>query len=113
MADRRKTKRRHLIYYLRVFNRITNELIGHVVDITSDGVMMICENPLEVGTVLNLRMVLPIETGRDSIDLEGKVMRSARDVNPDFFAVGIQLLDIKPEDVELIQGLIKQFGFNL
>ena len=56
--DSRSLKRRHLIYYLRVFDRNTDKLFGHIVDITTEGVMMIGEKAIETNTVYQLRMEL-------------------------------------------------------
>ena len=41
MDERRRLKRRHLIYYLRVFNQATDQLIGHLVDLTTEGTLTV------------------------------------------------------------------------
>lgn len=38
--DGRTLKRRHLIFYLEVFNEDNDELLGHVVDITTKGIKL-------------------------------------------------------------------------
>ena len=62
MPDRRRHKRRHLIYYLEVFDDATDRLIGHVVDITMKGIMLTSEEPIELNSTLRLRIELPAET---------------------------------------------------
>ena len=37
MKNRRSEKRRHLIYYLQVFNSETDQFLGNLVDITPEG----------------------------------------------------------------------------
>ena len=57
MNEKRKLNRRHLIYYLRVFDRDTSILIGHLVDITAEGIMLISEDPIETDNIFQLKML--------------------------------------------------------
>ena len=59
MDEKREIKRRHLIYYLRVFDRKTDQLLGHLVNITPQGIMLISEESLATDTTFQLRMKLP------------------------------------------------------
>ena len=40
-AEKRQIKRRHLIYYLRIYDGISSRIIGHAVDISQQGMMLI------------------------------------------------------------------------
>ncbi len=113
MQEKRKLKRRHLIYYLRVFDENSDQLIGHLVDITTEGAMLISEEPIKANTVFQLRMVLPagIE-GNKPISFDAQSIWCHKDVNPNFYASGFQLLNPAPEDVEVIEWLIDEFGFR-
>jgi hypothetical protein len=44
MPEKRKLKRRQLIYYLRVLDRDSGALVGRLVDITTEGVMLLSES---------------------------------------------------------------------
>ena len=69
-TERRHFKRRHLIYYLRVFNRKTGDLLGHLVDVTRDGIMLINEDHVPLDIEMDLRMSLPEEiSGKVRIEL--------------------------------------------
>ncbi|MET0042101.1 MAG: PilZ domain-containing protein, partial [Candidatus Thiodiazotropha sp. 6PLUC3] len=57
--DRRTVKRRHLIYYLRVWNSENNTPLGQVVDINAQGMMLIGEKPIPTGEKLSLKINLP------------------------------------------------------
>ena len=113
MLERRKLKRRHLIYYLRVFDRNNDRLVGHVVDITGEGAMLISEEPIETDTVFQSRMVLPegIEGSRE-IAFDAKSVWCKKDTNPNYYATGFQLLNAAPKDVDTIERLIVDFGFR-
>lgn len=113
MYERRKLKRRHLIYYLRVFEQGTNKLMGHLVDLTQEGIMLISEDPIEVNKVYHLRMILPSRMGGKEewlFDAESRWCK--KDVNPDFYDTGFQLLNLKQEGLEIISNLIQGFGFR-
>jgi len=47
VVEHRKEPRSHLIYYLRVFDRQDNSLFGHVVDISSSGMLISCDQTLQ------------------------------------------------------------------
>lgn len=113
MLEKRKFQRRHLIYYLRLFDRDTVNLIGHLVDITSEGVMVISENPIEVGKMFHMRMILPKEIfGREQITFSAISKWTAKDVNPSFYDTGFQFEEISDENIQTITQLIDDFGFN-
>jgi hypothetical protein len=111
--DKRRVKRSHLIYYLRVFNQVNNETLGHLVDITPEGAMLISENPIPVDTHFQLRMMLPAEIlGRTHLDFEAESLWSKRDLNPDFHDTGLRLLNVKVRDTAIISRLIDEYGFR-
>ncbi|MBE0582885.1 MAG: PilZ domain-containing protein, partial [Desulfofustis sp.] len=60
-ADKRKVQRWHLVFYLRVFDGASTTIVGHLVDISSRGLMLVCDEPIEKGRALTLRMKLPKE----------------------------------------------------
>ncbi len=113
VLNKRKLKRRHLIYYLRVFDRNSGQLIGHLVDVTTEGVMLISKHPIETNTIFKSKMVLPkgIE-GSKEITFDAKSIWCKKDVNPNFYATGFQLLKSSPEDIKLLERLIDEFGFR-
>lgn len=113
MLEKRKLQRRHLIYYLRVFDRNTINLIGHLVDITSEGIMIISETPIEVGKSFQMRMILPKEFfGKEQINFDAISRWSDKDINPNFYDTGFQLENISDENIKIVTQLIEDFGFN-
>ncbi|QSA96612.1 PilZ domain-containing protein [Methylococcus sp. EFPC2] len=110
--NQRKIPRRHLIFYLRVFDRETGVPVGNLVDITSEGVMLVSEHELGVGNLYHLRMELPAEMfphGR--LDLDAECLWSGNDVNPEFFDSGFRLLNIDEKALSCIRYLLDMYGF--
>ncbi|CAN2040904.1 PilZ domain-containing protein [Candidatus Magnetomoraceae bacterium gMMP-15] len=113
MSNQRSQKRIHLIYYLRVFNTENDQLLGHLVDITTEGLMLISESPIKKDIDFNLRMVLP-ETieGSKIIHFQAKSIWCKKDINPDFYDTGFQFTKVSSEQIEIIERLIKEFLFK-
>ena len=112
MAQERKLKRRHLIYYLRVYNRLNGELLGHLADITTHGIMIMSDKSIDVDKSFQLEMTLPEEvTGNRKIIFRAKSLWIKKDVNPDFYDTGFEIEDIAEDDIALVKVLIDQFGF--
>ena len=113
MEDRRGIKRRHLIYYLRVFDRKTMQVIGHLVDITAAGLMLIIESAIQPNVTFDLRLDLPRDIlAKVHLDFRAQSLWSKPDVNPDFYVTGFKFLNVEPGDVEVISHLIDEFGFR-
>jgi hypothetical protein len=113
MSDRRILHRRHLIYYLKVFERDTDTLLGHLVDITEEGLMIVSENPIEEGKPLKMRMTLPREIdGVEEISFDASSMWCHKDVNPSLFGIGFRFDTVNPETRQIIFELIHEFGFS-
>lgn len=113
MAEKRRAKRRHIIYYLRVYDQNTSRLVGQLVDITTSGIKLISESEIEKDVVMKLRMELPEEIDRKKeITFEVITLWCKRDVNPNFHSIGCSFLEIAPEDVNIIKSLIYDFAFR-
>lgn len=111
--NKRKDRRRSIIYYLRVFDRDTDRMIGQLVDITTRGMKLVSVHPVELGTRYSLRMLLPEEINRRKhLVFEVECMWCKRDVNPNYFTIGFEFLDIGSDDVEIVQTLIQDFAFR-
>jgi hypothetical protein len=113
MHDKRKLKRVHLIYYLRLFDNQTNDQVGHLVDITTEGIMMISEEPTPLGKDFSFKMQLPGDiTGRDEIEFKARCLWCRKDFNPDFYVSGFKIEKTSPKELKTITTLINQYGFK-
>ena len=114
--EKRKIKRRHLIYYLRIFDTTTEKILGHLVDITPDGLMLISEEPIKPDTRFHLSMDMPaeiiIESENRRIRFDGMTIRCEPDVNPQFYLTGFKLVDVEETTRGFISQLITFFGFQ-
>ena len=113
MGIHRSLKRRHLIYYLRIFDVETGEPIGHLVDVTLRGMMMISEGPVATDMVFQMRMDLPPGLfEQDRWEFSARSIWSKSDVNPAFHDTGLEFLAITRPDEMIIQDLLNNYGLN-
>lgn len=113
MSDRRILHRRHLIYYLKVFDRDADRLLGHLVDITEEGIMIVSESPYEEGKALKMKMLLPRQIeDKDEIEFDARVMWCRKDVNPSLYGVGFKFEYVDVLSRQIIFELIHEFGFT-
>ncbi len=113
MLEKRKLVRRHLIYYLQVLERDTDNLIGHLVDITPYGLLLVSEAPIAPGTTLPMRITLPRQIlGKRQITFEAISRWSIKDANPNLHATGFGMLDMSVETTLIVGELIRDLGFD-
>lgn len=114
-AEQRSLNRHHLIYYLRVFDGISNRVIGHIVDISPRGLMLITDEPIAVQEEFRMRMRFPgkgsdQESGKDELLFDAVCKWCREDENPEFYIAGFQIEDLPEPATNFIQGLIAEFG---
>ncbi len=112
-SDRRTIKRRHLIYYLRVWDLKTDKLLGHVVDINTSGFMLISESQIQPDQrfELEIRWKAPDEQ-EIQIQFQAVSRWSSNDINPAFFDTGFELMEHVEDVLEPIREMIEEYGFQ-
>ena len=112
-AERRRIKRRHLIYYLRVTDSNTGNLMGHLVDINTQGIMLMSEEQIEPGTVFSMSASWHnLDQKEESVQFKAESRWCKKDVNPTFYLTGYKLMDVSYEAFGTIQDLIEDLGFD-
>lgn len=111
MKEQRKLKRRHIMFYSRVFNRETGNLIGYLGNMTAEGIMIISEYPLEVGIDYLLRMDLPLDIySKAMLNLKARSAWCQPDIDPNFYNTGFQLSNTSKDDVAIIERVVGDYG---
>jgi hypothetical protein len=112
LEEKRKFKRRNLVYNLEVFDTDTGEPIGRMVDITPEGLMLISHRSIKVDIVLHCELELPSEIlGSKRVSFSAQTRWCRHDINPELFDTGMQFLDIASTDIESVIGLIVDYSF--
>ena len=111
--EKRRLHRNNLVYYLKVFDRDSDTLLGHLVDITAEGVMLVSEAPIPGDTLFSLRLEFPRDIfGEETLEFSAMSLWCRPDVNPIFYDTGFRLTDISIERLLVIKRLIGEYGFS-
>ena len=105
LVEQRRIRRWHLVLYLRVFS-VEGQLLGHLANISQDGMMVISDEPIEIDRDFELWLELPKDGGGDRLEFRAHSVRCDRDVNPSFYDTGFRLLDVSQYTVNRIAQLI-------
>ena len=114
MSEKRKNKRRHLLYYARIFNVQTRERLGNLVDTTPEGVMLVSEKTHPTDKPFRLSIELSDNIGdiKPFLELSAKSIWCRPDVDPHFHTNSLELLDLTLHDREIIRRIIDTYGFR-
>jgi len=111
----RREDRRHLIYYLKVENRVTGELIGRVVDITRKGILLISHDAFDDHSEIPAKIELGDELFakmHGHLELNIRCRWSKKDINPDYFVNGFEFTNQTEDQETVIKKLIDLIGFR-
>lgn len=112
MRENRHLTRWRLIYSLRVLDRATGALLGHVVDINVEGMMLVSAGPIALDREYDVRMVLPSASGEaDEVALRVRALWRGTDPNSDFHNTGFRLVDPPQDTVLRVRELIEDLRF--
>ena len=116
MADKRTLKRKHLVYYLKVYDRKTNKLIGHLVDVTTEGIMLIGKDKIDKNTLFQMRLDLnenKKNTDKNEIWFDAESVWSSKDVNlSGFYDTGFRLINVPKEDQQKMEQWFQNSWFR-
>ena len=109
----RQADRRHLVFYLRVFDGLSNTILGHLVDMSEKGVLLMTDAPLELNKDHHLRIRLPaFVRDRHEVVLQGTSRWCRKESDPDLYLTGFQIYDFDISTKKVVSDLMKDFGYK-
>ncbi len=113
MANKRRLQRRHLIYYLKVIEKNTNKHMGYLVDITTEGIMLMSEFSVETGLAFDFRILLHTDMSKkEYMDFKAESVWCKKSINSDLYDTGYRLVNVEPHDFKGIEEIIGELGFK-
>jgi len=111
-TEKRQVERKCLVFYPRVFNSYTYQVLGHVVNLSHRGIMLFSNDVIPTHEKYRLRIRLPNELCEHCELLISASSRwCEKDANPDFFLSGFQLYRLSSSAKHDISELLDQFSF--
>lgn len=108
-AERRVQQRWNLIVPLAVYNRADGALIGHVVNVSLRGMLLVGDQPLPIGERFSVELELPGDEGQwDRTPVVANSVRSFTDPDDDsIINTGFQFEEVSPQALFSLQRLIE------
>lgn len=112
MPERRTIPRKNFSFYMRVLNDDTQEILGHMVEVSAVGLRLETVEPQPINRDYYLRLELTPDLG----DLPYIVFIARSkwckidDIQPNLYRVGFQIIEIMPEDREIFLRILAKFG---
>ncbi len=110
-----RAPRKQLYLYLDVLDQETHEKIGHVGDISLNGIMLITEQPVALDSIKAIRIQLPSELkefSQEALNCIVDARWTKPDLNPKLHCIGCRFTKISDEDLPVIERLEDVLGFN-
>lgn len=113
MQERRRLKRKCAIgnfrlsfedYFIRVFDENTSQLAGHLVDITSEGMRLVSEKPIETDTAFHFRMDFPeAANGGNPVAFDAESLWCSRNADSASYHAGFRFQNFSRDNIEAIE----------
>ena len=112
MDDRRHLERKDFSYYMRLIDNDSQDLVGHLVDISSGGIKLDSQGPIPINKDFRLRMDLTSEIADKPamIFVARSKWCEVDPLDPFIYNVGFQLVNISPTDLDIINRMMAKYG---
>jgi hypothetical protein len=112
VSERRKSKRRSISYYMRIVDVGQNQMIGHLADITVEGLKIDSQKPIPVSKEYRLRIYTTSDVAdKEFIEFMARTRWCEIDpLDPGLYNIGFQILKIAPHDVEIVQHIVDKYS---
>ena len=116
MDERRKESRKNLMSFTPVYDLYQGVLLGYLGDLNLIGAMVIGERPTEVNKEATLAIELPDDLPADvtatRITIPARVAWCKQDVSPQYFNIGFEFKELKPQHTRIIQAILERYQFR-
>lgn len=112
MPERRTVPRKKISVYMRIKDDDTQEILGHMVEVSSTGMRLETVSPQEINRDYYLRLELTPDLGDVPYIVFIARARWCRmdDIQPNLYQVGFQLVEIVPEDKPVFARIVAKYG---
>jgi len=109
--DRRQYKRWLLSCYFDVFPEGSEQIIGHLADISYGGLQLISRYPIQTHILMPLSIRLNTEiNGSRHMRVVSNMVRCNRDTDQEFYRTGCKLIDLSSGNLKMIEKLIALYA---
>ena len=110
--ERRKFKRRNLAYYMLVKDSYTQQIIGHLVNISPSGLLIDSQKPIPLQKDFYLSLdITPDIAARDYIVFKARSKWCQPDaIEPFLYDIGFSIIEISSGDAAILQRIADKYA---
>ncbi len=110
VADYFKKNRKYFKQFFAIFDRADNRLVGHLMDISPEGMMMISREEVKKGVTQKLRIALPEKiNGSGWLTIDARGVWAKKQEEPECYYTGFEFVTISSIHTEIIKNMIAKF----
>jgi hypothetical protein len=107
MQEKRQSPRKVADQVLEMYDQITGDSLGRIVNISAEGFMLLSQEPMITGTVYQLTMTDTSSANEQkSVNFSGEAVWCTEATQPDSYWSGFRIVDISSDDILYIDKLI-------
>ena len=111
MPERRTAPRKKFSLYMRVLDDDTQEQLGHMVEVSTDGLKLETSTALPINKDYYLRVELTPELAdRPFIVFIARTKWCKVGILPNLFQCGFRILEMMPDDREIFLNILKKYA---
>lgn len=112
MPERRTTPRKNVTFYMRVLNDDTQEILGHMVEVSMIGLRLETAVPLPQNKDYYLRLELTPDLGTVPyiVFIARTKWCKMDEILPNLYHVGFEIVEIMPEDKTVFARILERYG---
>ena len=110
-SEYRRAKRRKVEHGIEVLDTMTEQVVGHLSDLSETGMLLILHHPLVSDALFQMRFRLPVPQGRDrTIEVGSHELWSDQASAPGQVWCGLRFIDISAEDLAFVRSWVTAPG---
>ncbi len=111
MSDFRRAKRRKVEHRIEVFDTMTERVIGHLGDLSENGMLLVLSHPLVSDALYQLRFSLADSHGIEhALDIGAHELWSDPAAAPGQAWTGFRFIDLSPSDQAFLRAWVAAPG---
>jgi hypothetical protein len=113
MEERRKTARIRLTFEVIVYDIKTGERVGHLADISTEGIMLVGGRAMKINNVYEFRITLPVSIyGKTEISFNAVCLWSGKVEKSTKYQAGFQIQNPTKELKEMLKYWMQNPSLN-
>ena len=114
MNDRRRANRHQLLFNARVYDADQGDVIGHLSNLSEDGLMVVTEQPLPLGHTHRVRIPLPVEfEGLGELRTETTVAWPEPATHPAYHRNGLHAHSLDAGQRRVLTRLVEDYDLRI